>query len=365
MSDIIKRNSRIELLRIVSMVLIVAWHWSTQFCTVEGNAVLDTRISLYHGFAVLFGSWGQIGVDLFIIISVYFLQQRNAFKAKKVIDLVIETMFYGLLWVLVSRYILHIEMGIIQMGKSVFSLFFGSYWFATAYLLMYVFSPVLNTMLNKCTIGFLKKVCMLLLLFVSAYKTLYKSAPVCDFMLFICIYVLIYTIEHSDFRKTVIEKGWKWFSCCTLMLIGVQMLLLIAGQLIDSDFIIKHNYYLNLRGSIFILFDAICLFYIYTSREPAFTSAIINLFASTCFGVFLSHQGNGFLFWNAFLTKDFGTGWLAIIYMIFAVTIIFLGCSLIDLIRQYTLGYIINRLLSISTIKVLLGKIDKYINEYE
>lgn len=311
---------------------------------------------------MVFGSWGQLGVDLFIIISVYFLQRNNRFRTAKVIDLVLETMFYGLLWALVSIYFLHIDLNVMQVVKSVLSLLFGTYWFATAYVLMYIFSPAINELLKKCLPSYLKRISVLLLLFVSGYKTLYKTAPVCDFLFFICIYILIFTIEHTDWTELVHRKCGKWFLYCTFFLLGIHIVLLSIGQLKKSNFIISHSYYLNLRGSVFILLDSICLFYYFRRKRYEFSSNAINIVASTCFGVFLSHQGYGYRFWNAMLTKDFGTGLIASLYMIFAVIVIFIGCSAVDLVRKYTIGILVNKCLSIPRVSNCLRKLDSYMN---
>lgn len=326
-----QRNSRLELLRIISMLLIVAWHYSTQFKILDGVPVLDSGMSVFHVFAIVFGSWGQLGVDLFIIISVFYLSKSNKYRTRKVVDLVLETVFYGAFWAIVCILFLQMQLSAIDIIKSVFSLFFGTYWFATAYVLMYFFSPMINELLKKCSERFLKKLSLLLLVFVCLYKTLYKSAPVCDFLFFVCIYVLVFTIENTNLKDIFEKKAKKGLIICTACIIAINTILVAIGDYLESSFILQHSYYINLRGSIFILADALFIFYA-IKKIPANVSAAINLIAGTCFGIFLSHQGLGFHVWNAILARDLGNSWQAIIYMVFAVLVIFICCSLIDLL---------------------------------
>lgn len=148
---ILKRNSTLELMRILSMILIVSWHFATQFSE-TGTGVLDSGMSWYHIFAIAIGSWGQLGVDLFIIISVFFLKSKNMFHSSKLIDIIIQTIFYGCLWTVICL-LSGIQVGGTEIIKNVFSLFFNTFWFATAYVIMYCFSPVLNEILSKCSGG--------------------------------------------------------------------------------------------------------------------------------------------------------------------------------------------------------------------
>lgn len=61
-----KRDSRFELLRIISMFLIIIYHYGLYGNW--NNSSLKTQI---------FSPWGQIGVSLFVLISGYFLSTQD------------------------------------------------------------------------------------------------------------------------------------------------------------------------------------------------------------------------------------------------------------------------------------------------
>lgn len=77
-SDRIKqtRNSNIEFLRILSMLLIIAFH-----ATRNGFLSLTQPVIVYIS-AVVLGSWGILGVDLFLMISAWFYVNKASGSKK-------------------------------------------------------------------------------------------------------------------------------------------------------------------------------------------------------------------------------------------------------------------------------------------
>lgn len=342
------------------MILIVAWHFATQFAP-DGSGVLDTKFSAYHLFAIAIGSWGQLGVDLFIIVSVFFLKDSNRFRSAKVIELIAETILYGIFWVIIC-YLMKMNLSVTETIKSIFSLFFGTYWFATAYLLVYFFSPLLNNLIKKCSKELLKRIVIFLTIFVCIYKTLYHSAPVCDFLFFVYIYVLLYYIENTRFKDLFEKNCFKGFCVVTMFIAAVNVILVLLGTITENTVILKHSYYLNLRGSAFVLLDALFVFYCFR-RIPEFKSRFVNLIAGTCFGIFLCHQGLAYNFWfNLFYERTL-TSLGACLHMVVAVVCIFAGCCLLDLFRQATFGFLLKKILNISYVADRLTQFDLTINK--
>ncbi|WP_189244288.1 acyltransferase family protein [Streptococcus macedonicus] len=78
-----KRNSNIELLRIISMLLIVSHHFS-----VHGSFESLDSITMFNKVWLQFIQLGgKIGVNIFVIISGYFLIQSSKNKLSKVLKL--------------------------------------------------------------------------------------------------------------------------------------------------------------------------------------------------------------------------------------------------------------------------------------
>ena len=87
-----KRESNIELLRILSMFMIIAHHFS-----VHGNFILEKIPLLNKIWLQLLSSGGKIGVNIFIIISGFFLINSKKVNMNKIIKLLAQLLFYSIL----------------------------------------------------------------------------------------------------------------------------------------------------------------------------------------------------------------------------------------------------------------------------
>ena len=83
-----KRNSNIELLRIISMFFIVAGHFIAQ----SGNILYAFCLNDY--FLVFLGSAARIAVNIFLIIGVWFMVDSN-FSVDRIIKLYIQVITYS------------------------------------------------------------------------------------------------------------------------------------------------------------------------------------------------------------------------------------------------------------------------------
>lgn len=132
-----KRSTNFEVLRIIAIIFIVIFH-----CTYKTGWSIDAMPFGNRLVADSFMMLGEIGVNLFVLISGYFLI-RGRFSWRKLILLLIEVMFYNYLSVLaVNNFNLGSFFATIEI-HDVFPTVFGVYWFTTAYVLLYLLSPFL------------------------------------------------------------------------------------------------------------------------------------------------------------------------------------------------------------------------------
>lgn len=71
-----KRDSRLEFLRVVAAFLILAHH-AIQHGGTELNSLIQSEFSINQFWSTLIGSWGQLGVTIFVIISSWFLTDNR------------------------------------------------------------------------------------------------------------------------------------------------------------------------------------------------------------------------------------------------------------------------------------------------
>ena len=85
-----RRDSNIELFRIITMLLIVAHHYVVNSGLLE---VMSAKpLSGKSIFLFVLGAWGKIGINCFVFITGYFMCKSNI-TLKKFVKLLFEIIF--------------------------------------------------------------------------------------------------------------------------------------------------------------------------------------------------------------------------------------------------------------------------------
>ena len=134
-----QRSTNFELLRIVSMFMIIVFH-----CAYHSTFNFDGALTVNTLSVKTFWMLGELGVNLFILTSGYH-QVMGRFKWKKLILLIAEVVFYNVLLHLVAVMLGEYEL---ERITSLYSWFFpiltNNFWFITTYVITYLLSPYLN-----------------------------------------------------------------------------------------------------------------------------------------------------------------------------------------------------------------------------
>ena len=88
------RNSNIELLRIISIIMIVISHYCVH--SPVGIEVSDLNIGITR-FLLEFLTFGNFGSILFVLISGYYLINSKGIKLQKLLKLVFQILFYSII----------------------------------------------------------------------------------------------------------------------------------------------------------------------------------------------------------------------------------------------------------------------------
>lgn len=138
-----KRKSNLELLRIISMFMIIVFH-----CSFKSGFNFPPGFSVNKLLVKCFWMLGELGVNLFILISGYCMV-NSRFKWNKLIRLLLETQVYYWFTILISSKLnIYKPSGWKEIFLSFFPVLLNRYWFITAYILIYCFSPYLNILIK-------------------------------------------------------------------------------------------------------------------------------------------------------------------------------------------------------------------------
>ena len=132
-----KRVVSIDLLRIVSMMMVVMLHYLG-----KGNLLPQVTGSMTVNGYVAWGleSLAIVAVNVYMLISGYFLVERS-FKPGRVAELICQVLFYTILVpvVLVALGIISTDrFSIYYLLQTVLPVQMQQYWFMTAYIIMYL-----------------------------------------------------------------------------------------------------------------------------------------------------------------------------------------------------------------------------------
>lgn len=165
------RNASLDLLRILSMLLIILMH------SIDHTGVLEASSKAGIGTFVLVRflyMLTQISVNCYVMLSGYFLV-RSRFRLKKIVEIWMEVAFYSFVIKLIFMLTREIPFSAVALLSCFFPILTGRYWFITIYIGLYLLSPFLNIAIramDKKTHGLL--ILTLGLLF-SAWSSIHPS----------------------------------------------------------------------------------------------------------------------------------------------------------------------------------------------
>lgn len=135
-----QRESKFELLRIISMCMIIAYHYVGHGIGIN-NLSLVSPINRF--FLQEFFMFGKIGVNLFVMLTGYFGIKTTSINKDKLLKLSIQTTFFQYFGI-VLFIILGNNIEIKSLITFLFPIIFNKYWFITAYVVMFLLSPYIN-----------------------------------------------------------------------------------------------------------------------------------------------------------------------------------------------------------------------------
>ena len=329
-----QRDSNLEVLRIIAMLFIVIFHLTRHGFDGVPFLLSNPNSSFLYFFATL----GKLGVDIFIIISAYFMVKQK-FKFQKLLILGGEVYFYSILCLIIFTLFLTplTPISIQDLLKTVLPISHG-YWFIADYIALMLISPFLNMAIHKLSRQNFLKILIVSLILWSVFPTFTGDCfGVTDMVLFIVLYLIGSFIRlHVDLDKINMKK-----------LIIICLLSLITTTLIFGGFdsilnqlpafnketsIFKQSY------SIFILTSAITLFLIFAKRKE-FSNKYINYISGSVLGVYLIHS-------NVFVWPWLFRSFLHVqtrinspnlfIFCIVSTILVYIVCTGIDIVRRLT-----------------------------
>lgn len=337
------RDSNFELLRILSMFMIINLHIGTH--GIENYIDVSEFQSAFNEVLYYFiRSLTIIAVTLYVLISGYFLS-KSKFKSTKLISLCLETSFFSIVIYLLNVVMGYIDLSIVALIKSIFSVFIGEYWFVTVYVVLYAISPFLNKLIDNMN----KKEHTYLLIisfFISCvWQFIYPHQSIgvvagYGLIYFIFIYFLAAYVRNYDFLIKDFNKNIYILFYFLLAITNGLVIYITEIAFGDIDRLYQYN-------SPIVLIISYCLFMYF--KQLKIKSSKINFVSKYVFGIYLVHEQSTFkrVLWNEFEIVEnitSATGIIFIAKMIGYSLIIFLCCWLASFIITSIYNFLYSKL---------------------
>jgi len=311
------------------MLLIISSHFS-----VHGRFNFPANSISINKLWTQFMVTGHYGNNLFVLISGYFLVKSQGFKVRKLFNLWLRIIFYSIL-----LFLTFIFLGIEKFSwktavRFVMPLTLNQWWFATAYFILYLMHPYLNILLNNLSRRDYEKFLILIFTCCSIIPALtsrgFGSYVVTDF---VCLYSLA-----GYFRLHDPEFGNKKFILYGIGFLLVNCLLIIFINVILLKFPSigwKPLYFVGMLRP-FTVLGTLCLFLGFRKLNIK-NNNFINLRAAATFGVYLIHEHlfvKNFLWRTVFKNASWQDSRYLIPYSIAAVIIVYVVCTVIEIVRS-------------------------------
>ena len=277
-----RRDSNMELLRIVAMLLVMVIHadfralhipQAADFCDDTFRTVM--RLSI--------GSLSIICVNTFVLLSGWF---GIRFRKDRILEFLFQVCFFSILGIIIS--IIMGEGSLARRATSLLLLGNGDYWFVKCYLLMYIFTPVMNSFVEHSTQSQFRTFLILFYIIQSLYSFVggaewfglgYSGIS------FMGLYLLARYIRLYPNRLTTFNKRWDIFAYLLLAALNTFICIVVLSLGLNQK-IITHSY--SYVSPIVIL--ASVYFLLFFSKIKISYNKVINYIAASCFAIYLVHS---------------------------------------------------------------------------
>lgn len=328
------RNYGIDIYKILCMFLVIAFHFSD-----HGTTPLLAGNPLTFNWILLASSriWGGVCNCCFMLVSGYFLSSKTGFTWRNVFKLYGQVWFYSIVSFVAAVALGTIPFGKLALVKALLPLTFNRYWYFSTYIVVYLFHPFFNRLIDALTQTQHQGICILTISLFSLYYTLSHAEWIIGtnrLLIFITLYFVGAYIRKYEIR---IEKR-------KTVLIGALMLVLSIVSLVCMRFVgaVLHmdnviTYFVWGTEKILPVVTSVFLFLAFERVDVSniLVKRCVSFIAPAVFGVYLFHIGDlqTWLFREVFNNE-----------ITYTKGLMFLGQMLLAMISTFVVGIAIDKM---------------------
>lgn len=275
------RESNVELLRIVSMILVLVSHASYTSL----NPPTQSDISASLDSAILRGiseSLSVVCVNAFILVSGWY---GIKVRAIRIIELLFQVFFVSITTFLAMRMLGLTQSMNVNGWLEMILIKHRGYWFVKAYIILYLFAPVLNVFVQTVNRKQLKVFLMAFFMVQIVYGFYHYGgwyAGGYSPLSFMGLYLL------ARFMRLYSGKFTQFSIYTDISLYLIISVFTVISSLALTYMFDKGGTVLFLYSSPLVILSSVFFFLFFT--KLSFRSRIVNWVAASCFAVYLIHN---------------------------------------------------------------------------
>lgn len=337
------RNSSIELLRLVAMLMIVGFHFVWYSKPDRGWLTTQSITFKKIVYELIYGGGGWIGNFIFFTISVWFLCDRNVTlrsSLRRIWIMERELIFWSVSLCVICMLLRHNSYHVGESGnatmlvKSLLPLSMDLWWYPTSYAIFLALLPFLNIgtrSLGRRMHGVLAVVCLIMWGVLALIPKVKYNLSEGSVFVFIYWYILL---TYYRWYMNELNKKQTWGLLAAGVIIEVLFLFMANALYEVIHKAPEMQFFLLAHWRLPTMMIGFAVFLLVSRTE--FHSRAVNVVAASSFGIFLIHYNPYvFSFWTHYVPAErvfaskhaLGLGALVIIG-------VFMICLLLDMVRQ-------------------------------
>jgi surface polysaccharide O-acyltransferase-like enzyme len=266
-----KRNANMELLRLVAMMMVTMLHALGKSGSLHP---INSALPLNGWVAWALETLSVCAVDVFMLLSGYFMI-HSKFKLRRLLELVLQTLFYSLVPLgificmgLVPRE----ELDVYHILQYCLPIHMEVFWFITAYVVLYMVSPILSEGINAMEEKPLRCVILCLLVYECVFKSVLPMKLVTDTEGYHFLWYLIMFLIGAYFRRfgfkllTSTSRGVVVYLLgCALIFMETCIVYWINAKFGRLNDLLMVSYHYN---QIFVILSSVGIFTAFLHAKP-------------------------------------------------------------------------------------------------
>ena len=338
----VTRNMNMDLLRIVSMMLIVMLHSIDHSGVLERAIDCESVIDIYVMYVYAFT---RVCVNCYVLLSGYFLV-KSKFRLHKLVTLWMEVVFYSFVIKLIFMLIGQTQFSIVSLASCFFPVLTGRYWFVTIYFALYLIAPFLNKTIYAMDKKEFTMFNIVLGVLFSVWSSIHptiagvNSGGGWGLAWFVVLYFaaawfrLYYVPCYRYIGKIVV----------VFLIPVITTVIFIIGRVLENGILRQIGNQWCRYDSLPVYFTSIMLFmtFINLKVENEKVKRMISIVSPATFGVYMIHAHAEIdpWLWGMLDLPQKMENMTFLVIQLMSVLVIFAICIGIDIVRQKTVGRI-------------------------